>query len=68
MLLLLAAKAMRVQAALKATLSEPAVMDRFRSLGGEGRPMTQQEFTTFMKGEVGKFAKLIKDLNIKLDE
>jgi tripartite-type tricarboxylate transporter receptor subunit TctC len=63
-----AAAVTRVQTALKTTLSEPAVMDRFRGLGGEGRPMTQQEFTAFMKGEVGKFAKLIKDLNIKLDE
>ncbi len=43
-------------------------MDRFRSLGGEGRPMTQSEFTAFMKGEVQKFAKLIKDLNINLDQ
>ena len=63
-----AAAVTRVQAALRVTLSEQAVTDRFRSLGGEGRPMTQQEFTAFMKGEVGKFARLIKDLNIKLDE
>lgn len=63
-----AAAVTKVQSALKATLTEPAVNERFRSLGGEGHLMSPQEFTAFMKGEVGKFAKLIKDLNIKLDE
>ena len=58
----------RVHAALKAALAEPAMIERLRSLGGEGRLMTQPEFTAFMKSEVQKFAKLIKDLDIKLDE
>lgn len=63
-----AAAVNRVHAALKAALSEQAVVNRLRSLGGEGRLMTQQEFTAFMKSEVQKFSKLIKELNIKLDE
>ena len=30
--------------------------------------MTQRDFTAFMEAEVQKFSKLIKELNIKLDE
>jgi len=58
----------KVHAALTATVKSPEIVSRYRSLGGEARIMTPLQFTAYMKREVQKFSKLIRELNIKLEE
>ena len=43
------------------------VKDRFAGLGVEAVPGTQAQFAQFIKTETAKFAKLIKDVGIKID-
>jgi len=58
----------KVDAAMKKTMSEPAVRERLEGLGVmfEG-PGTPAEFDAFVKRENEKYAKIVKDLNIRSD-
>ena len=58
----------RLHALLMTTLASPQVTERFRNLGGEPRSMTTEQFRTYLRDETQKLSKLMKQLNIKLDD
>jgi tripartite-type tricarboxylate transporter receptor subunit TctC len=43
------------------------VKDRFAGLGVESVPSTQAQFAQSIKSEIAKYAKLIKDVGIRID-
>ena len=43
------------------------VKDRFAGLGVEAVPSTQAQFAQFISSETAKFAKLIKDVGVKIE-
>jgi tripartite-type tricarboxylate transporter receptor subunit TctC len=57
----------QVQAALKRASAEPAVKERLLALGGEPASSTPQEYASLIRSETEKFAKIVKDANIKAD-
>jgi tripartite-type tricarboxylate transporter receptor subunit TctC len=57
----------QVQAALKRASAEPAVKERLLALGGEPASSTPQEYAALIRSETEKFAKIVKDANIKAD-
>jgi tripartite-type tricarboxylate transporter receptor subunit TctC len=57
----------QVQAALKRASAEPTVKERLLALGGEPASSTPQEYATLIRSETEKFAKIVKDANIKAD-
>jgi tripartite-type tricarboxylate transporter receptor subunit TctC len=46
----------------------PALVTRFRSLGFEPSPNSPEEFRKFIRGESAKFANIIKEAGIKLEQ
>jgi tripartite-type tricarboxylate transporter receptor subunit TctC len=48
-------------------LADPDVKKRFADLGVEAVSSTPAEFAAFIKNEMGKYAKLIKEANIKVN-
>jgi len=50
-----------------AALRRPELKERFLQLGIEPVGSTSAEFTQFLKNEVAKWAKVIKDANVKVD-
>jgi tripartite-type tricarboxylate transporter receptor subunit TctC len=57
----------QVHAALKRAASEQAVKDRILALGGDPASSTPQEYAAYIRSETEKFAKIVKDANIKAD-
>ncbi|MEO8441626.1 MAG: tripartite tricarboxylate transporter substrate-binding protein [Betaproteobacteria bacterium] len=57
----------KVNAALVKALTTPEVKTRLGDLGVEARPGTAEQFGEFMAKESAKYAKLIKDANIKAE-
>jgi tripartite-type tricarboxylate transporter receptor subunit TctC len=57
----------QVGAALKRAASEPAVKERLLALGGDPANSTPQEYAALIKSETEKFAKVVKDANIKAE-
>jgi tripartite-type tricarboxylate transporter receptor subunit TctC len=57
----------RLNAEFVKILALPAVQEKLLSEGGEITPSTQQEFATFLKAEVSKWAKVIKTAGITLE-
>jgi tripartite-type tricarboxylate transporter receptor subunit TctC len=51
----------------KATTQNPALIDKWRSYGGELKSMTPSEFTAFLKSDSAKWGQAIRQANIKLD-
>ncbi len=51
----------------KATTQNPALMDKWRSYGGELKAMTPDEFTAFIKLDSAKWGEAISRAKIKLD-
>ncbi len=51
----------------KATTQNPALMDKWRSYGGELKAMTPDEFTAFIKSDSAKWGEAIAKAKIKLD-
>jgi tripartite-type tricarboxylate transporter receptor subunit TctC len=51
-----------------AAMRRPEVKERLVQLGIEPVGSTSAEFTTFLKNEVAKWAKVIKDANVKIDQ
>jgi tripartite-type tricarboxylate transporter receptor subunit TctC len=45
----------------------PAVRARLEAVGTQLREQSAAEFEAFMKAEVAKYAKLIKDANIRIE-
>lgn len=56
----------QVGAALKRAADEPAVKERLLALGGDPASSTPQEYAALIKSETEKFAKVVKDANIKV--
>ena len=50
-----------------AAVRRPEIKERFVQLGIEPVGNTPAEFTQFLRAEVGKWAKVIKDANVKID-
>ena len=51
----------------KATTQNPALIDKWRSYGGELKAMTPSEFSAFIKSDSAKWGQAIRQANIKLD-
>jgi tripartite-type tricarboxylate transporter receptor subunit TctC len=48
-------------------LNLPEVRERFAGLGVEAVPSTQAQFAQMINSEIAKFAKLIKDVGIRIE-
>jgi tripartite-type tricarboxylate transporter receptor subunit TctC len=48
-------------------LSDPEVKKRLLEAGAEAAPGTPEQFGAFLKGEIAKWGKVVKDANIKAD-
>ena len=48
-------------------LADPDVKKRFADLGVEAKSSSPAEFSAFIKAEMGKYAKLVKEANIKVN-
>jgi tripartite-type tricarboxylate transporter receptor subunit TctC len=51
----------------KATTQNPALVDKWRSYGGELKAMTPAEFSAFLKSDHAKWGQAIRQANVKLD-
>ncbi|MEJ5990688.1 tripartite tricarboxylate transporter substrate binding protein [Ramlibacter sp. PS3R-8] len=52
-------------AALVKVMADPDLKQKFADLGVEAHASTQDEFRTFLAAEIGKYARLVADNNIK---
>ena len=52
---------------INAALAEPEVITRFKEMGADVAPASPKELGSFIDAEIGKWAKVIKDANIKID-
>ena len=57
----------KVNADIVKALSEPEVKKRLLEAGAEAAPGTPEQFGAFLKAEIAKWAKVVKDANIKAD-
>jgi len=57
----------RLNAEVEQIMRSPEVQNRLETEGAKFIPMTPEQFATFQKGELTKWAKTIKDANIKVD-
>ena len=48
-------------------MREPDVRARLEQVGTQLRETRPEEFEEFMKAEIAKYAKLVKDANVRLD-
>jgi tripartite-type tricarboxylate transporter receptor subunit TctC len=58
----------RLSTALNAALKTPELRNSYISTGNDPASSTPEEFATLIKGDIGKWGKLIKDANIKPDD
>ena len=52
--------------AINQALVSPEVKDRFENLNIESKPNTPEEFRAFVKDQVARWGKVVKEANIKL--
>lgn len=57
----------RIYSAVKRAAAEPSVRERLIALGGEPATSTPEEYAALIRSETEKFAKIVKDANIKAD-
>ena len=57
----------RLNADLRKTMASPEVMEKLASIGGDLSVNSPDEFTAMVKSEVGRWQKLAKDTNLKID-
>jgi tripartite-type tricarboxylate transporter receptor subunit TctC len=57
----------KISGALNRALGNESVRSRLNGLGFEAAPMAPEEFEGFVAGEVRKYAKVVRDLGLKLD-
>jgi tripartite-type tricarboxylate transporter receptor subunit TctC len=62
-----AATARRINADLNKILAMPDVAERFAQYGAEDGGGTPEKFAGFMQSESAKWAKVVKDANVKAD-
>lgn len=58
----------KIHDTLLKVLATTEVKERFKSLGGEPRSMSQQQFADYNRDEIRKLSALMKRLNIKLED
>jgi len=58
---------MKVHAALIKTLRTKATRDAFARLGAETLESTPEEFARFVRDDLAKWSKVVRDANIKLE-
>jgi tripartite-type tricarboxylate transporter receptor subunit TctC len=51
----------------KATTQNPALIEKWRSYGGELKAMTPSEFSAFLKSDSAKWGQVVRQANVKLD-
>ena len=51
----------------KATTQNPALIEKWRSYGGELKSSTPTEFAAFIKAEAARWSKVVKDARIEMD-
>jgi len=57
----------KLSRAVAAAVSRPEIRERFVQIGIEPVGNTSAEFTQFLRAEVAKWAKVIKDANVRID-
>jgi tripartite-type tricarboxylate transporter receptor subunit TctC len=57
----------RLNADLRKTMASPEVMEKLAAIGGDLTVNSPDEFTAMIKSEVGRWHKLAKDTNLKID-
>jgi len=57
----------RLNAELVKIIKSPDVLERLDSLGVTPVANTSEEFAAFQKAEIAKWAKVVKEANIKVD-
>jgi tripartite-type tricarboxylate transporter receptor subunit TctC len=57
----------KVSASLMNALADPEVSNQLVAQGAEPAPTTPQELARFMKDDTARWAKIIKDRNLKID-
>lgn len=57
----------RLNTALTAVLNRPSVRDQFARLGADVRPSTPAEYAAFVRSEIERIGKIVREKNIKLD-
>ena len=57
----------RLNAEVQKIMRSPEIQKRLETEGAKFIPMTPDQFATFQKAEIAKWAKTIKDANIKVD-
>ena len=58
---------MKLNGAFAKVMADPAIKQRLSESGFEPQTSTPEQFTTYMKSEIAKWAKVIRDSNISLD-
>jgi tripartite-type tricarboxylate transporter receptor subunit TctC len=58
---------MKLNGAFARVMADPAISQRLSESGFEPQASTPEEFATYMKSEIAKWAKVIHDSNISLD-
>ncbi len=59
--------AARLNQALEAVLKKPSVREQFARLGAEVRESTPAEYAEFIRNEIARTAKIVRDAKITLD-
>ena len=57
----------KLNADINKAMREPDVRGRLEQVGTQLREMSPEEFATFMRAELAKYGKLVKDANIRLE-
>ena len=57
----------RLNADLRKTMASPEVMEKLANIGGDLTVNSPEEFTVMIRSEVGRWHKLAKDTNLKID-
>lgn len=58
---------MKLHDAAVKTMATPAVREKFVSFGADPYTMSPEDFATFLRGDIEKYAKVAKAANIKVD-
>jgi tripartite-type tricarboxylate transporter receptor subunit TctC len=58
---------MKLNGAFAKVMADPAIKQRLSESGFEPQTSTPEQFATYMKSEIAKWAKVIRDSNISLD-
>jgi tripartite-type tricarboxylate transporter receptor subunit TctC len=56
----------KLNAAINEAIASPEVKERFEQLNIDSRPNTPEEFRAFVKEQMGRWSKVVKEANIKL--